>query len=293
MATNIHNDPRVSRGNTYNSHHAVLPASGQQPVGFPTKATRRRKRPQGKTIYNLQPPARKHIPVNLAPHLLEQVGDVSYSTIDTQTGVHQRRKGGCFGARPDLEDPAYDSFVPVKSGVDASTQIEVNDHLFNFDAEVEPLLDIIVGKTLEWARLEVEEEEELASLQRRRDELVEGKRLESDRVRSLQEAEMVKWAQKEWAMKRESLRVHHERIAEEKIAAMNFYGAAFGDLETNVFHSLTDSGHFRNRQRDAVEFRFMPWILGEMAKVLGRAEGARGLVDDLIHAALTSTRHGQ
>jgi hypothetical protein len=37
--------------------------------------------------------------------------------------------------------------------------------LFDFDAEVEPLLEVLVGKVLEQALMEVLEEEEIAALQ--------------------------------------------------------------------------------------------------------------------------------
>ena len=40
----------------------------------------------------------------------------------------------------------------------------VYPQLFNFDLEVRPLLEVLVGKTVEQALLEVMEEEELASL---------------------------------------------------------------------------------------------------------------------------------
>ena len=49
---------------------------------------------------------------------------------------------------------------PKKTGVDVECQIEDGD-LFNFDEEVKPLVHIIVSKTLEDARREVLEEEEL------------------------------------------------------------------------------------------------------------------------------------
>ena len=45
-------------------------------------------------------------------------------------------------------------------GVFRDTQIEDND-LFDFDYEVEPLLQILCGKTLEASRTEVLQEEEL------------------------------------------------------------------------------------------------------------------------------------
>lgn len=53
--------------------------------------------------------------------------------VDTQTDA--------FEERPQTPD-----FVPKKTGVDASTQIEVSDKLFDFEAEVQPMLAVLVGK---------------------------------------------------------------------------------------------------------------------------------------------------
>ena len=41
-------------------------------------------------------------------------------------------------------------FKPKEAGVDIFTQIEENDKdLFDFDLEVEPIIEVIVGRTLE------------------------------------------------------------------------------------------------------------------------------------------------
>lgn len=53
--------------------------------------------------------------------------------VDTQTDA--------FEERPQTPD-----YVPKKTGVDASTQIEVSDKLFDFEAEVQPMLAVLVGK---------------------------------------------------------------------------------------------------------------------------------------------------
>ena len=58
-------------------------------------------------------------------------------------------------------------FIPMKIGVDVETQIESGD-LFDFDFEVEPILEVLVGKTLEQGLMEVMEEEELAAMPRTR-----------------------------------------------------------------------------------------------------------------------------
>ena len=52
-------------------------------------------------------------------------------------------------------------YLPVKDGIDKETQIWDDGELFNFDYEVEPILMVLIGKTLETSRLEVLEEEEL------------------------------------------------------------------------------------------------------------------------------------
>jgi hypothetical protein len=57
-------------------------------------------------------------------------------------------------------------YIPQKSGVDVETQIYEGD-LFDFDYEVGPILQVLVGKTLEQAVLEVIEEDELESLRTR------------------------------------------------------------------------------------------------------------------------------
>lgn len=44
------------------------------------------------------------------------------------------------------ERPQTPDFVPKKTGVDVSTQIESSDKVFDFDLEVQPLLAVLVGK---------------------------------------------------------------------------------------------------------------------------------------------------
>ena len=54
-------------------------------------------------------------------------------------------------------------FLPQKLGKDEATQIMDGD-LFDFDKDVQPLLTVIVGKTLEQSLLELEQEQEIENL---------------------------------------------------------------------------------------------------------------------------------
>lgn len=55
--------------------------------------------------------------------------------------------------------------MPIIVGVSKKTLVEDNE-LFIFDDDVEPLLTVLCGKTLELARSEVMEEEELREMVR-------------------------------------------------------------------------------------------------------------------------------
>ncbi len=57
-----------------------------------------------------------------------------------------------------------------KIGVDIETQIW-DDELFDFDYEVQPLLNTLCGRTLELGRLEVLQEQELQVMSDRQREL--------------------------------------------------------------------------------------------------------------------------
>ena len=66
-------------------------------------------------------------------------------------------------SRPQIQ---YD--MPFKRGVDKKTLVEDNE-LFSFEDEVEPILSVLCGKTLEMARMEVLEEEELREMKEQQD----------------------------------------------------------------------------------------------------------------------------
>ena len=93
-----------------------------------------------------------------------------------------------------IDRPMNRLFVYKKDGVDREQQI-LEGELFDFNTEVEPLLQVLLGKTLEQSRMEVLEEEELKAMkdqqkkfeQMRNAELAEMQRLEAKEARMLEE----------------------------------------------------------------------------------------------------------
>ena len=107
---------------------------------------------------------RRHQPVQTELYLEEITDNIEESEVTCQTDAWMDR-------------PVTPLFVPAKTGADVETQIMPGD-LFNFDREVkvkwsfiecfsnhfQPILEVIVGKTMEQSMLEVMEEEELENL---------------------------------------------------------------------------------------------------------------------------------
>ena len=68
-----------------------------------------------------------------------------------------------------LPRPETPKYVPKKTGIDKITQIEDYD-LFDYDREVQPILNVLLTKTVEQALLEVEEETELDEIRKFKNE---------------------------------------------------------------------------------------------------------------------------
>jgi len=87
-----------------------------------------------------------------------------------------------------IEKPPVRHFMPVKTGLSKETQIWDGD-LFDFDYEVEPILQVLLGKTLEHSRMEVLEEEELKMMKQQQEHYQNLKKSEMEKVHRLEEKE--------------------------------------------------------------------------------------------------------
>jgi len=178
-------DRRVVRGNTYAA--MIIPNVEQNQRIIQPKQTSTKNENNFEAVKREGTPepveGRKHISVDcirgddaiLKP--LELFDKPPDRAIDVQTDFY-------------IDRPPTPRFMPSKNGLDVETQIWDGD-LFDFDVEVEPILQVIVGKTLEQSRMEVLEEEELKAMkkhqlefERLRDaELLESQRLEEEERR--------------------------------------------------------------------------------------------------------------
>jgi hypothetical protein len=290
--SNIMHDRRVVRGNTYASQ--VVPVIQQelgtigQQGGTKNASKKSTKKKEALIKQNLgsqdrphTPEAvegRKHIELQTEQYLEALTDAIEEATQETQTD-------------PMLDRPPTPIFVPFKSGRDAETQIDGGD-LFDFDTEVEPLLEVMVGKTLEQAMLEVLQEEELEAMrqqqlefeQRRKEEAMESQRLEA--------AEKRKFEEKERRKRQEMARIRREKEAREKLEARILAKSFLGNLENRVFARLEDEGWFFDAVEREVELEFMPWLLTKAEGELEKKRKARDVLDMLIRDTVAKLGYG-
>jgi hypothetical protein len=93
-----------------------------------------------------------------------------------------------------IDRPPTPEYKPKERGLDVATQI-VAEELFDYTLEVEPLLQVIVGRTTEQARIELIEEDEKEALRvhkthyekKRNAELMVTQRMEAAFIRRKEE----------------------------------------------------------------------------------------------------------
>ena len=136
-------------------------------------------------------------------------------------------------------------FFPQKLGKDISTQI-LDGELFSFDRDVQPLLTVVVGKTLEQSLLEIEQEDEIASLREAKLMYSKKKDDENKRIKNLEDREIQKKynndAKKEH---RKEMREKRKKTQKELISRV-MSKTYLRDLLKNSYNDLIYRGQFTN-----------------------------------------------
>jgi hypothetical protein len=189
-----------------------------------------------------------------------------------------------------LDRPPTPLFVPTVSGVDAVTQVEAGE-LFDFDYEVAPLLDVLVGKTLEAALLEVAQEAELAAIRARQAEFEAVRSAEAAEVQRLEAEVRRRAAEKERRVAQERARVQREADVRSKVAAAAFARTCVGAMRGAAFDRLREGGFFYEPLRREIQTQLLPAVYEGVARSLTvRQEAAAVVLDDLLAAALAAAK---
>jgi len=175
-------------------------------------------------------------------------------------------------------------FKPKEPGIDHATQL-LDHELVHFEQAVEPLLQVLVGVSVDQGLAEVIEEEERKSVEvtrarfeQRRDVLLaEAQRLSQGTKRLLEERER-RLAQAEQQATQDKAR-HYQ--LEVRAVAKEFAVR----LTEQAVERLGREGAFYDPVERQVQDDFMPWLEKRVANELDQFAAAQRIVDDLLRAA--------
>lgn len=271
---NLMYDRRIVRGNT----HAAQVVDHQQAERMAASQASQSRKMRGRMNAMLPPgtpppvDGRSHIDVQTENYLEELADKVPEVNEETQTEAFMDR-------------PPSPIFMPTKVGLDAATQIE-DGELFNFELEVEPILEVLVGKTLEQSMQEVLEEEELANIRAHQEEFEQQRNAELAEVQRLEAEEKRKEEEKKRRVTQAAKRAEEEAALHEKVSARAFAKEYLNDLHSNVFGKLMDAGHFYDPVSKEVADSFLPWLKGELTKKIEKRSAAEGATEALLAHAM-------
>ena len=271
--SNLMHDPRVVRGSTH-STRMMSTSLKNEPPGSKKMSRADTQRRKFTTKRSSTPPpisGRMHMDMQ-TESFLEELTDRAIDTdSETQTQAFMDR-------------PASPLFVPAKTGQDVVTQILPGD-LWDFDIEVEPILEVLVGKSLHVAMLELMQEEELEAIYRQQEEFEIVRKIELAEVQRLEAELKRKTSEKERRLEQEVKRVADRQILEEKIAAQYFAQQYLGSLHDGIFDVLEDQGFFYDPLRKEIEEMTMVDILEGLIGRSDYYEASQEIVNELLEAA--------
>ena len=259
---NLMYDRRIVRGST---HAATI-----IPAGADSKMYQGGKRTQ-QSIAKLRHQAAEHYTRREIPTPEPLTGRQNLDVQTDQFVEELTDKAPCYdiGSQTEfkLEETVHDFSIPVKTGTDFCAQIEDGD-LFIFDDEVEPILQVLWGKTLEHAKMEVLEEEELRFMREeqkhfqkmREDEIAEAQKLESIELRKKQEIERRKQQHK--VKKLEKIAAH------KKFSCRQLAKRFFAPLTSHAIVSLCERGALIEPLESKMYEVIVPWLYDKTQEFL-------------------------
>ncbi|CAG9840899.1 unnamed protein product [Diabrotica balteata] len=276
---NVMFERRVFRGSNFGV--SKCEGDGESAAARAAEAQRRAKaraRAKNMTRNSLRlgsPPAvtgRRHERIQTENYLEEIFVNPPVSDVCTQTDLF-------------LERPVSPFYVPAKTGADVDTQIYPGD-LFDFDLEVQPILEVLVGKTVEQSLIEVLEEEEIAALKEQQRKFLQIRAAETAEALRLEEREkrLVKEKERRMAELEEGLKSQKEM--EERIAAAVLMQGYMANLLPSVLEGLESEGCLVDTVKQDLEDSFMPWLLKEVTVELQEMVSSRDILADIVREVL-------
>lgn len=228
-----------------------------------------KKQKDKKTPYEIRPGPAPKIEVDLKYFITEQnIEAPETCQVDIQ----------CDEFKPKPPTPKY---LPKKTGIDATTQIWDYD-LFDFDREVEPILHVIVDKTIEQASLEINEEHEILAIKQYKKEYEKRKADEREEWDRILKEEIMRLKNKNNLLKkkREIAEKIHEAV--KRVEAVQISKNYLKDCFRNSLKFFIDRDFWRNPTYEAISSTYISSIFDKFIIVKNENEKIKKTFIEMI-----------
>ncbi|XP_037944988.1 uncharacterized protein LOC119677625 [Teleopsis dalmanni] len=266
---NVMVDKRVCRG----SNFAQALMEDIDPFDKPANLRRRKlitsvinRKPRG--VIGTPPPVkgRKHEVIQTEKYLEELFTRPVEMSIQTQTDLF-------------LEKPLEPPYRPTKVGIDAATEIG-DGELFHFDAEAQPIIEILVDSCIEQSMLEVAHEQELEAMRKKQEEYLAKREAELAELRRLEAQEMRLQAEKERRLRQEKLAKEMENEVQKGVTAAKLLQGHIAGILPEVLENLEPATDAIKKEQ--LMNSICPWLTKEVAEEVGQIVDSREILTAII-----------
>ena len=173
-------------------------------------------------------------------------------------------------------------FLPQKLGKDIGTQI-LDGELFNFDRDVQPLLTVVVSKTLEQSLLEIEKEDEIANSREAKLMYLKKINEENKRIKNLEDREIQKKynsdAKKDQRCQARELRKKTQKELICRVISKTY----LKDLLKNSYTDLVHRGQFKNYSTVSVKDKTTKILMTGTQKLISAFNNMRSYLSDKLN----------
>lgn len=183
-----------------------------------------------------------------------------------------------------FKDPVIPTkpFIPRKTGIDKETQIEDLTELFDFDAEVVPMLEVLVHKTIEQALFEIQSEAELYSIEEEVKQQQEAKQAEIEWTRSKENEFREEVVTKDKLRRDRELIVADQRSVRLRVAGTQAMRQLLPSMLAEIEGEMFAEGHWLVAPVEEMRNETLPVMLRDAKDCLDQYVSAQLLLDELL-----------
>ncbi|XP_037881112.1 uncharacterized protein LOC119632334 isoform X2 [Glossina fuscipes] len=178
-----------------------------------------------------------------------------------------------------LEKPPLAPYVPFNVSVDASTEI-ADDELFHFEAEVQPIIEVLVDHTIDLSVIEVAHEKEISTIRRKMDVLLAQREVELAELRRLEAEDILLKAERTRRLRQEAIAKTLDEDRQQEVIAAKLLQGHIANVLPEILDSLEPAADADKKEK--LMKSLCPWLSAEVATEVGQIINSREILTVII-----------